>query len=66
MMKQENIDALYASACGGDITAQKQLAMILLRSDSTLESGISWLKVASERDADAMYILAKLCLNKLG
>ena len=65
MMKQENIDALYASACGGDITAQKQLAMILLRSDSTLESGISWLKVASERDADAMYILAKLCLNKL-
>ena len=59
------MDELYARACSGDITAQKQLAMILLRSDNTLESGIGWLKIASERDADAMYILAKLCLNKL-
>lgn len=65
MMMSENKEVLYARAQGGDTLAQKQLAMILLRSDDTLESGIAWLRIAAQNDADAMYILAKLHLNRL-
>ena len=48
----------------GDISAQKQLGMLLVRSNDTLDDGISWLKQAASSDADAMYLLGRIYLRK--
>ena len=48
----------------GDISAQKQLGMLLVRSNDTLNDGISWLKKAANSDSDAMYLLGRIYLRK--
>ena len=48
----------------GDISAQKQLGMLLVRSNDTLDDGITWLKQAANSDADAMYLLGRIYLKK--
>ncbi len=48
----------------GDISAQKQLGILLVRSNDTLNDGISWLTKAAKSDADAMYLLGRTYLKK--
>ena len=44
MNEISNINDLRAKATQGDIFAQKQLSMLLIRSDETLREGVSWLE----------------------
>lgn len=48
----------------GDISAQKQLGLLLVRSDDTVNEGIKWLKKAAAIDPDAMYLLGRIYLVK--
>lgn len=60
-----NVNDYLDKARRGDVSAQKQLAMHLIRSQNTVNDGVEWLKKAAETDADAMYLLGKLYLKKL-
>lgn len=59
-----NVNDYLEKANQGDVSSQKQLGMILVRSDDTLNEGISWLKKAANSDADAMYLLGRIYLRK--
>ena len=59
-----NVNDYLDKARRGDVSAQKQLAMHLIRSQNTVNDGVEWLKKAAETDADAMYLLGKLYLKK--
>ncbi len=65
MNEISNINDLRAKATQGDIFAQKQLGMLLIRSDETLREGFSWLEKAATADTDAMYMLGKAYLKRL-
>jgi len=64
MRNLPNENDYLARAQQGDISAQKQLGMLLIRSNDRLSDGIFWLTKAASIDADAMYLLGRIYLKK--
>lgn len=64
MNKIPEISDYLEKAKRGDVSAQKQLGMLLIRSNETLNTGVEWLKKAAESDNNAMYALGKIYLKK--
>ena len=64
MKNTPSINDYLEKAKRGDLSAQKQLGILLIRSNNTLHDGIAWLKKAATIDPHAMYLLGKVYLKK--
>ncbi len=65
-ISKPHVNDYLSAAKRGSLVAQKQLGMLLVRSDNSIKDGIRWLEKATKQgDADAMYLLGRVCLTKL-